>query len=243
MVAAERTTASAPRTPAESLVHRRRGEERMPKAACKPHAVRKATKLIGALPWISKANMAPKNPQNIGDKGEGARQIRVGKNGSDTGPAGIRPASGPTKLSSKTGGGSGKDDKDGKDIIRGAPLNPRGKGKSQPAITNVLTSGVQDSGIESFSSPPKDTPHCLQENSKTMTHREEPLQAKEGPYGSNSPPVRPQDGEGWLLDDPSSFKEQTALNDACARAPISNNMQLQAEEHKQLLKLLLVPMA
>ncbi|KAJ1173342.1 hypothetical protein NDU88_005178 [Pleurodeles waltl] len=199
-------------------------------------AVRKAAKAIGTLLWISNVNMAPKHLQNIGDKGEGAQLTHVGRDGNDTGPASRRPASGPIKLSSKAGGGPGKDGKNGKngkEIIRGAPSEPRGKGKSQPVITNFLTSGAQADGIESSASPPEDTALCLQENIKIMTQREEALQAKEGPSGNISPPAQPQDGEWWQSDDLRSFKEQTGADGVCARASISDIMQPQLDKSKQ----------
>ncbi|KAJ1215006.1 hypothetical protein NDU88_002616 [Pleurodeles waltl] len=169
--------------------------------------------------------MAPKNTLNFGDKGEGAWLTRSGKDSGDAGPVGWRPASGVTKLCGKTGGGTAKYVKDTTTV---APPDPRWKGKSQPAIMNFLTSGAQESGIESSSFPPTDTSASVKENCKT--HREETGQAKEskeGPSGSNSPLTGPQDAEGGLVDGLSNAKEQRASNGANARAPNSGSMQLQ----------------
>ncbi|KAJ1179249.1 hypothetical protein NDU88_004484 [Pleurodeles waltl] len=183
-------------------------------------------KSIGASSWLLKVNMAPKNAQNFGDKGEGARPTCSGKDSGDAGPAG-RPASGVTKLCGKTGGGTAKDVKD----TSVAPPDPRWKGKSQPDITNFMISGAQENGIESSSFLPTDTSVSVKENCKT--HREEIGQAKEskeGPTGSNSPLTGTQDAEGGPVDDLSNAKEQRVSNGANVRAPNSGSMHLQTVE-------------
>ncbi|KAJ1189751.1 hypothetical protein NDU88_006493 [Pleurodeles waltl] len=186
--------------------------------------------LIGAWPWFSKVKMALKNARNIGDKREGAHQTCVGKAGSDGGLTGRRSALGQTKLSSKAGGGAVKDVKY---APRGAQPDLKGKGRSQPAITNFLTSGVQENGIANPTPLSKDMPFCLREDPEAITHREESLQAKGGPSGSNFPPDMPQDGGGWRLDESRSLKEQMAPIEIFTRVPTNDSTQMQTEEYKQ----------
>ncbi|KAJ1099705.1 hypothetical protein NDU88_004804 [Pleurodeles waltl] len=189
-------------------------------------------KSIGASSWLLRVNVAPKNAQNFEDKGEGARPTRLGKDSGDAGPVGRRPASGVKKLCGKTRGGTAKDVKDTTSV---ALPDPRWKGKSQPAITNFMISGAQESGIESSSFHPTDMSVSVKENCKT--HREEIGQAKEskeGSSGSNSHLTGTQDAEGGLVDDLSNAKEQRALNGANVRAPNSGSMQLQTVEPKHV---------
>ncbi|KAJ1215375.1 hypothetical protein NDU88_002984 [Pleurodeles waltl] len=55
--------------------------------------------LVNTLPIALKMNMAPKTIWNSGDKGEGARVVRIGKGKGDTAVAGRRPYSTAVKSS------------------------------------------------------------------------------------------------------------------------------------------------
>ncbi|KAJ1110035.1 hypothetical protein NDU88_007390 [Pleurodeles waltl] len=85
--------------------------------------------------------MVPKIIQNFGDKGEGARLTRAGKDSGDAAPAGRRPASGATKLCGKNTCGTAKN---GKNATGVSPQDSMGKDKSQPVITCFLTGGTQE---------------------------------------------------------------------------------------------------
>ncbi|KAJ1178805.1 hypothetical protein NDU88_004047 [Pleurodeles waltl] len=172
--------------------------------------------------------MAPKTVRNFGDKGEGARSTRTGKDSGDTGPTGRWPISGGIKLGGKIRGGTTKD---AKDITSIAPLDSRGKDKSQSAITNFLTSGAQENGVDISLSIPQVTTISTKENCKAV--REETEQgkgSKEGPSGSNLPPIRPQDVEEQLIPKPGYGEEQTVLNGANAMVPNRDGVQLQMVE-------------
>ncbi|KAJ1122609.1 hypothetical protein NDU88_001094 [Pleurodeles waltl] len=62
--------------------------------------------LVNALPGTLKTSMAPKPIRNSGDKGEGAREVRIGKYKGDIALVGRRPASTIMKPSGKPAAGS-----------------------------------------------------------------------------------------------------------------------------------------
>ncbi|KAJ1110473.1 hypothetical protein NDU88_007824 [Pleurodeles waltl] len=177
--------------------------------------------------------MTPKNIQNIGDKGEGARQIHVAKDGSDEGLAGSRSAVGPTKLGSKVGD---RTVKDVKDAPRGAQPDHKVKGRSQPIITNFLTSGGQENGIVNRTPLSKDRPTFIREDLEVIINREEPLQAKSGPLKSNLPHDMPQACGGSRLDESSSLKGQMEPTEVFTRASTNDSMQMQMEEYKLVIQ-------
>ncbi|KAJ1087716.1 hypothetical protein NDU88_000881 [Pleurodeles waltl] len=74
--------------------------------------------LVNALPGTLKTNMAPKTIWNSGDKGEGARVVRMGKDKRDTEVAGRRPISTAVKSGGKPTVGPGKDAKNDDGIPR-----------------------------------------------------------------------------------------------------------------------------
>ncbi|KAJ1118124.1 hypothetical protein NDU88_006319 [Pleurodeles waltl] len=117
--------------------------------------------------------------------------------------------------------------------LGGALPDLKGKGRSQSAITNFLTSGVQEYDIDNPIPLPKDMPFCLREDPEVITHREEPLQAKDGPSSSNFLHDTLQDGEGWRPDEPRSCKEQMASTEVCTRVPTNDSTQMQTAEYKQ----------
>ncbi|KAJ1128109.1 hypothetical protein NDU88_006488 [Pleurodeles waltl] len=83
-------------------------------------------------PGTQEADMAPKAAQNFGDKGEGARIALAGKDSGDIGFTGRRPVSGVIQQGGKNTAGIVKEDKE---VTSAPPVDPRGKDKTQPAIT------------------------------------------------------------------------------------------------------------
>ncbi|KAJ1110181.1 hypothetical protein NDU88_007536 [Pleurodeles waltl] len=144
--------------------------------------IRRIGGLFGAWPWFSEAEMAPKSAWNIGDKTEGACQMRVAKDGSDGHLAGKRPTGGPTKLSSKAAGGTVKDVKD---LPRQVQSETKAKDRSQPVITNVLTNGGHENDIGNPMLLSKDTPTSMGEDIEKIKYKEELLRAKSRPTESN----------------------------------------------------------
>ncbi|KAJ1203195.1 hypothetical protein NDU88_006988 [Pleurodeles waltl] len=99
---------------------------------------------VRALPHSLKISMAPKMARNSGDKTDGAKILRSGKDKGD--PAGVnrRPIS---TMGGQTGKNITRQRKDVKvdDNITPLPEN-RGKSKTQATITSFLAGGTQESG-------------------------------------------------------------------------------------------------
>ncbi|KAJ1139734.1 hypothetical protein NDU88_006101 [Pleurodeles waltl] len=145
-----------------------------------------------------------------------------------TGPTGRQPFSGGIKLCGKIRGGTTKV---AKDITSIAPLDSKGKGKSQPAITNFLTSGAQESDVDSSLSLPQGMTNSTKENPKAVREETEHGKgSKEWPSGSNLPLIRPQDVEEQLIPDPGYGDQQTVLNGANAMVTNRDSAQLQMVE-------------
>ncbi|KAJ1194071.1 hypothetical protein NDU88_003366 [Pleurodeles waltl] len=101
------------------------------------------TRLIRLLSHVVKTNMAPKTIRNLGDKSEGVKMTRVGRDKGET--AGVNK-----RLMSITGKAAGKNTlglmKDAKMSDSTTPPSEiKSKGKSQSTITTFLTGGAQDS--------------------------------------------------------------------------------------------------
>ncbi|KAJ1144187.1 hypothetical protein NDU88_010489 [Pleurodeles waltl] len=109
-------------------------------------AVAGLAEIVRTLLHALKISMAPKAALNSGDKSDGSKPTRTGRDKGDKGElAGVnrRPASTTGKLTGKNMSGPGKDAK----ISDNATTLPeiRGKGKSQSTIMSFLAGGAQGS--------------------------------------------------------------------------------------------------
>ncbi|KAJ1168626.1 hypothetical protein NDU88_000545 [Pleurodeles waltl] len=100
------------------------------------------TRFIRLLSYAVKTNMAPKTIRNLGDKSEGAKMTRTGKDKGETVGANKRLTSITGKAAGKNMFGSVRDAKMGDSTT---PPETRLKGKNQSTITAFLAGGVQDS--------------------------------------------------------------------------------------------------
>ncbi|KAJ1162831.1 hypothetical protein NDU88_003296 [Pleurodeles waltl] len=104
------------------------------------------TELVKTLPSTLKINMAPKIAQNSGDKAEGTKTTRAGKDKGDPARVVRRPIMITAKSSGNNTTGVGKDVENDDGII--PPLDAREKDKIQPTITSFLAVGEQESYTE-----------------------------------------------------------------------------------------------
>ncbi|KAJ1152225.1 hypothetical protein NDU88_005002 [Pleurodeles waltl] len=135
--------------------------------------LQRVAKII-AQPGTEEAGMAPKAALNFGDKGEGARIIRAGKDIGDAGFTSRRPVSGVIQRGGKNTGGAAKE---GKDTTSASPSDSRVKDITQPAITSFLTSGLLENGSKSSLPPSTDTLVYAKETFETSS--EETVKTRE----------------------------------------------------------------
>ncbi|KAJ1175152.1 hypothetical protein NDU88_000443 [Pleurodeles waltl] len=106
-------------------------------------AVAGVTRFIRFLSYAVKTNMAPKTTRNLGDKSEGAKTTRIGKDKGEAAGANKRLTSITGKAAGKNMSGPVRDAKMGNS---NTPLSEtRSIGKNQSTITAFLAGGMQDS--------------------------------------------------------------------------------------------------
>ncbi|KAJ1158911.1 hypothetical protein NDU88_011583 [Pleurodeles waltl] len=104
--------------------------------------------------------MPPKAARNTGDKAEGGKTTRAGKDKGDSAGAARRPITTAAKLSGKNTTSVGRDFKNDDSIT--PPLEVRGKGKIQPTITTFLAAEVQENYTEHTVPPPANSQSVIE---------------------------------------------------------------------------------
>ncbi|KAJ1164828.1 hypothetical protein NDU88_005262 [Pleurodeles waltl] len=124
---------------------------------------------IRLLFHVLKTNMAPKATQNPGDKNEGVKMTRVGRDKGE--PAGVnkRLASIAGKAVGKNMPGVGKDAKMSDSIT--PSLEIKGKGKSQSTIMTFVAGGAQDSVSVYITPSSKNNTLCKESTLPSITNR------------------------------------------------------------------------
>ncbi|KAJ1163776.1 hypothetical protein NDU88_004229 [Pleurodeles waltl] len=108
--------------------------------------------LMKTLPSTLKINMAPKAARYSGDKAEGSKATRTGKDKGDSIGAVRRPIATAAKLSRKNTTRAVKDPENDDGIT--PPMEVREKDKIQPTIISYLTAEVQENYTEHTVPPP-----------------------------------------------------------------------------------------
>ncbi|KAJ1219210.1 hypothetical protein NDU88_006780 [Pleurodeles waltl] len=132
-----------------------------------------------AVLYALKTSMAPKNTRNSGDKLDGSKMTRVGRDKGDLAGANRRFMLTIGKSTGKNMPGTGKEAKTSDSIT--PLLKVRGKDKSQSTITTFLTGWARDSSLEHITLPseisPSATGTILSDTSseKTLIENNEPL--------------------------------------------------------------------
>ncbi|KAJ1209204.1 hypothetical protein NDU88_004582 [Pleurodeles waltl] len=132
-----------------------------------------------ALPYALKTSMAPKNTRNLGDKSDGSKITRAGRDKGDLAGANRRLMSTIGKSTGKNMPGTGREAKTGDSIT--PMLEVRGKDKSQSTITTFLTGGARDSSLEHITLPSEVSPSGAgtipsdTSSEKTLIENNEPL--------------------------------------------------------------------
>ncbi|KAJ1208737.1 hypothetical protein NDU88_004120 [Pleurodeles waltl] len=132
-----------------------------------------------ALPYARKISMAPKITRNSGDKLDGSKTTRAGRDKGDLAGANRRLMSTIGKSTGKNMPGMGKDAKTSDSTT--PLLEVRGKDKSQSTIMTFFTGEVRDSSLEHITLPseisPSATGTILSDTSseKTLIENNEPL--------------------------------------------------------------------
>ncbi|KAJ1202778.1 hypothetical protein NDU88_006574 [Pleurodeles waltl] len=162
--------------------------------------------LVKTLPNSLKINMAQKSARNSGDKAEGSKTTRAGKDKGDSAGAARRPIMTVAKLIGKSTTSVGRDFKNDDGIT--PPLEVRGKGKIQPTITSFLAAEVQENYTEHTVPPPANSQSVI-EVVPLGTNRERV------PIETNKPPIRASQSD--ILDSSVVTKKKSG------GSPISRN--------------------
>ncbi|KAJ1101281.1 hypothetical protein NDU88_006353 [Pleurodeles waltl] len=148
--------------------------------------------LMKTFPNTLKINMAPKAGRYSGDKAEGNKTMRIGKDEGDSTGAVRCPISTAAKLSRKNTNSAVKDPKN--DDVITPPMEVRGIGKAQPTIISYLAAEAQEKYTEHTLLPP--------ENSQS--------EIKVVPLGTNreGAPVKMRVSQSDILDSGVGTKEK-----------------------------------
>ncbi|KAJ1145697.1 hypothetical protein NDU88_011982 [Pleurodeles waltl] len=138
--------------------------------------------LARTLPYILKINMAPKTARNSGDKTDGAKIARIGKDKGDSAGATRCPTSIMAKPTGRNTIGPGRDAKTNSNTPL---LEVRGKDKSQSTITSFLAAGAQESCAGHRIPPPVNCQSVLETCSKKVLNeiKDPPIKASQGDAG------------------------------------------------------------